>query len=849
MGENFGRLRPVIAKDSSNVLLKLADNKSKNYSFDKVFHPDEVFSEVEPVIKSVLDGYNACIFAYGQTGTGKSFTMEGTPDSPGIVPRAIEAIFKQAMESNHAFRISFSMLEIYLGSLKDLLVTQPTKATDPLPPCLSIHTEPKGGIEIDNLVTIQVNDFNQALRLYRLGCRFRSTASTNSNRTSSRSHCMIRISITCFDAPERRREKNKIWLVDLGGSERVLKTKARGRRLDEGKAINLSLSALGDVIYALQRRKRHVPYRNSKLTQVLKDSLGEDSKTLMLVHVSPKEDDLCETICSLNFATRVKSVHLGHEDSNEARDQKEVSMKNLQQKMKKIEEERLRVRGEIENLSEKLEALTRPAHSFQEQLEVSHSSEEPLSNLKCKKNKVDDVKVAPMSQLPRFMSATLCSRRKSGIHLHNSEGKDRAIRRKRPSSHRAESVTFPVKNKSEYNSEHSISRSSCLVGLNVKNSADYETEYSQETLDCDVKIETFLEQDRSQRTSIRQGAPPGYLEKCGSRKTGKFNTKKFSKVDDWLLHKNEPTIAGFTHRSKRVLTIPIPGKKHRGREPSTAERLCNGPVPAYEFTAENTASLNKMKKQFDVKGDELSIPEVITERPLPMLKDLFEMDSRLDFISSSHTTVGQTVIQMQDFRDRLLIDDNNTSSTPSLPDICCGTLNQYRDDDELYTMSIMQPVKGELYCSESMLRNGGCTFSPSESDNSTVGSKGDSGVSVSISDLDSLCEQASTEIGVNDNEEEELDASFEPFPMETRPSPLTLRSQRALFMNEVNQKDLNMHQKDLNMPYILSQGSTHSEGTCYVLKKKIQILFASALLGLGLYDLGFDNDFFHGLML
>lgn len=472
--------------------------------------------------------------------------------------------------------------------------------------------------------------------------------------------------------------------------------------------------------------------------------------------------------------------------------------------MKKIEEERLRVKEEIENLNEKLEAQIRPAHSFQEQLEVSHSSEEPQSNLKNKKNKVGDVKTAPLSQLPRFMNPTFCSRRKSGIDLHNSEGKDRTIQRRRPSSHRAESVTFPVKNNSEYNSEHSISRSSCLMGLNMKNSADYETECSQETLDCEVKIAALPEQDRSQRTSIRQGAPPSYLEKCGSQKTGKFSIKKFSKVDDWLLHKNDPTITGFTHRTKRLLTIPVPRKKHRGREPSTAERLCNGLVPAYEFTVEKAVSSNQMKKQLDVKGDEPPIPEVITEKPLPMLKDLFEMDSRLDSISSSHITVGQTEIQMQDFGDRLSIDDN-TSSTPSLPDIYCGALNQYRDDGELYTMSIMQPVQGELYCSGSVLKNGGCTFCPSESDDSTIESKGDSGVSVLISDLDSLCEQVSTEKGINDNEEKEMDASFQPFPVDTRPRPLKLRSQRALFMNEV-------YQKELNMPYIISQGSTHSEG-------------------------------------
>ncbi|KAF3508171.1 hypothetical protein F2Q69_00010149 [Brassica cretica] len=200
--------------------------------------------------------------------------LEGLPESPGIVPRAIKGLFKQVEESNHKFVIKFSMLEIYMGNLRDLLVSQGTKPIGPIPPSLLIHTDAKGEIDIDNLVTHKVNDFDEVFKLYKLGCRNRATAFTNSNSASSRSHCMIRVSITCAGATERRRERNKIWLVDLGGSERVLKTKATGRRFDEGKAINLSLSALGDVINSLQRKNAHIPYRNSKLTQVLKDSLG-----------------------------------------------------------------------------------------------------------------------------------------------------------------------------------------------------------------------------------------------------------------------------------------------------------------------------------------------------------------------------------------------------------------------------------------------------------------------------------------------------------------------------------------------------------------------------------------------
>ncbi|KAJ0555409.1 putative minus-end-directed kinesin ATPase [Helianthus annuus] len=472
-GEKFSHQRPVVPVDSSGILVHFAENKRKLYNFDMVLHPgstqDEVFSEIEPVIKSALDGYNVCILAYGQTGTGKTFTMEGNPDSPGVVPRTIEALFKQAADSNHTYLFSFSMLEIYLGQLKDLLIPHARKATDPLPPCLSIQTDPNGGIVIDNLVSIQVSNFNHAISLYRLGSQLRSTASTNSNKVSSRSHCMIRMSMTCSDATERRKVTNKIWMVDLGGSERVLKTKAWGRRFEEGKAINLSLSALGDVINALQRKNSHIPYRNSKLTQVLKDSLGEDSKTLMLVHVSPKEEDLCETVCSLNFALRLRSIHLGKTESNETRVMREKAMTDLQHEMQEIENNRYGFIKEIKKLNQKLDSLTKTSTYSNEKLDGLLSS---TSSLKAPQDSADEITVTPQSsKIPRFMKPTICSTRKSGTGNQNLYKRDiRPARRKKLPLSRAESVSFPLKNMTESYSGSSISRASYLVGLNERHS-------------------------------------------------------------------------------------------------------------------------------------------------------------------------------------------------------------------------------------------------------------------------------------------------------------------------------------------------------------------------------------------
>eukprot|EP00258_Populus_trichocarpa_P000733 XP_002299089.2 kinesin-like protein KIN-14T isoform X1 [Populus trichocarpa] len=840
-GENLGHLRPVVASNSNEVVLKLMENKSKSYNFDKVFHPgssqDEVFTEVEPIIKSVIDGYNACIFAYGQTGTGKTFTMEGSADTTGIVPRAIEALFKQAVDCNHAFLISFSMLEIYMGNLKDLLVPKPTKATDPMPPCLSIQTDPKGGIEIDNLVAIKVNDFNQALRLYRLGCRFRTTASTNSNLTSSRSHSMIRVAITCFDAAERRRETNKLWLVDLGGSERVLKTKAWGKRLDEGKAINLSLSALGDVISALQRKRHHIPYRNSKLTQVLKDSLGDDSKTIMLVHVSPKEEDLCETICSLNFATRVKSVHLGNEDTIEAKEQKGVAMADLQQEMKHIEDERLLVRSDIEKINKKLENLTGTNPSSEEQLEAFHS----LIKEQLTKSRIVDITVTPLSKVPRFMRPTICSKRKSGTGHQTSEGRDDTVltRRRRPTSHRAESVSFPVKDHSEYNSDRSISRSSCLAELNMKISADNATECSQDTSETDFKSNGLQEQERAPGSLISQKVGISHIQKNSSRQVNKINHIKFSKVDNWLhLQKSESTLSSCSQRTKRVLAVPIPERKHKTNVQSKADEK----VQDYVYTKQEVVNHDKLNNHATTGAVGKPISEVVIEKPLKMLRDLFNEDSRSDVTTPLQTTGGETTIQVQHSVDGSLTGDSE-NDTSSPPDECSPRLEECEDGNGVNAMSTTQAPEGKIQSSDCfLLKNSGCSECyPSELYTTSVCSKRDSGVSFSMLELESCCQQAPTESNMEDSETQGF-YSFQPSEKETRHGLLQLKSQRALFTNSENHEDL-------AVPFGKPEGKAQNTGICHVVKQKIEILCSSALLGLGLYNLGFDHDFFYGLML
>ncbi|XP_021816719.1 kinesin-like protein KIN-14T [Prunus avium] len=832
IGENFGRFRPVVALDSSNVHLRLTDNKSKSYSFDVVFHPgssqDEVFSEVEPVIKSALDGYNACIFAYGQTGTGKTFTMEGTPDFPGVVPRAIEALFKQAVDSNHAFLFSFSMLEIYMGNLKDLLIPQPTKAMDPLPPCLSIQTDPKGGIEIENLVAIQVSDFNQALKLYRLGCRFRSTASTNCNVTSSRSHCLIRISVTCSGAPERRRETNKVWFVDLGGSERLLKTKAWGRRLEEGKAINLSLSSLGDVINALQTRKGHVPFRNSKLTQVLKDSLGKDSKTLMLVHISPKEEDLCETVCSLNFATRVRSVHLGNTDSTEER-QKEVAMINLQQKMTMIEVERQDVRMSIKKLNEELEKLTGTTQSSSEKLDADNLFNDlPQANLEINRSKTRNIAAAPSSQVPRFMRPTICSRRKSGPeHLTFEEKVRFPARRRRTMNHHAKSVNFPVKGTSENNSECSISRNSCLVALKMKRSADVETECSQDLSECDIKEVVFPEQEASPKCSNHHR---DHSEEYENRHKSNACSAEYY-VDKWLLlNKNAPA---------------TPEKKHICNGQKERDHLQDKEVQNRKNAIEQIVNHNKLEKHADVEGSHRSMQEVVITKPPTNLKDFDNIDSRCNSDSPSDEFVEDIIIHTKDKLDGVPM-ETHIWNTIYPPDIWYSSLHLNEDDNGVNTLSPMQVPFGETESSDSFLSNNSnwCQISTSNLAYSILDSREDSGISISRIELNSGCQQVPTTIRGEECEKEDLDTLFQSSAEGIRHGLHKMRSQRALFMEYVTPKEAIKPQQ-----LIKSQENDMNSGIRHLLLQKIQILWASALLGLGFQNLGLEQEFFLGLIL
>ncbi|RID52223.1 hypothetical protein BRARA_H02839 [Brassica rapa] len=303
----------------------------KSFTFNKVFGPsasqEAVFADTQPLIRSVLDGYNVCIFAYGQTGSGKTFTMMGpnelTEESLGVNYRALSDLFHLSSERKETFsyKISVQMLEIYNEQVRDLLATNGQTSR------LEIRNSSQDGINVPEATLVPVSTTSDVISLMNLGQKNRAVSATAMNDRSSRSHSCLTVHVQGRDLTSGATLRGSMHLVDLAGSERVDKSEVTGDRLKEAQHINKSLSALGDVIASLSQKNNHIPYRNSKLTQLLQDSLGGQAKTLMFIHISPEVDTLGETLSTLKFAERVATVELGaarvNKDTSEVKELKE----------------------------------------------------------------------------------------------------------------------------------------------------------------------------------------------------------------------------------------------------------------------------------------------------------------------------------------------------------------------------------------------------------------------------------------------------------------------------------------------------------------------------------------------
>jgi len=282
--------------------------QKKTFQFNEVFRENstqvQLFEGVRDLVVSMIDGYNVCIFAYGQTGAGKTHSMQGTPTDPGIYMRTFNELFKVARErSGWRVELTAAIIEIYNEEIRDLLVP-PDKKT----PKLQVRQE-KGRNHVPGLTLEPVSTPEDVDNLLSTGQQHRTVACTDMNAHSSRSHLMVQIhgSMTTSEGKELR---SCITLVDLAGSERLAKSGVSGDRAKEAIAINKSLSALGDVINSRATKGAHTPFRNSPLTHLLQDSLSGDSKTLMLLQMNPCQDHVEETMCSLNFGARVNNVEM-----------------------------------------------------------------------------------------------------------------------------------------------------------------------------------------------------------------------------------------------------------------------------------------------------------------------------------------------------------------------------------------------------------------------------------------------------------------------------------------------------------------------------------------------------------
>ena len=295
--------------------LRLDKTKDKSYAFDHAFGPESAQVELyeataKSLVPEVISGCNACCFAYGATGSGKTYTMMGSSEAPGVIPLAVEALFTQVEAASEEYLVTVKMqyVEIYNEQIKDLLEPEKTAKQG-----LDVREAPGKGTFVAGAANMVVGSRKELEALMHKGNLYRTTEATNCNEVSSRSHAVLQLRVESQPRFEEggKIRVGKLSMIDLAGSERATKTNNAGKRLVEGANINRSLLALANCINALADRTKksgHIPYRDSKLTRLLKDSLGGSCRTLMITNVSPASDQFDETLNSLKYANRAKNI-------------------------------------------------------------------------------------------------------------------------------------------------------------------------------------------------------------------------------------------------------------------------------------------------------------------------------------------------------------------------------------------------------------------------------------------------------------------------------------------------------------------------------------------------------------
>ncbi|KAH0628225.1 hypothetical protein JD844_009103 [Phrynosoma platyrhinos] len=422
------RIRPLLSKEvlhNHQVCVRLIPNtqqiiigKDRVFTFDFVFGKystqDEVYTTcIKPLVASLIEGYNATVFAYGQTGSGKTYTIGGASvaeEERGIIPRAIQEIFQIIFENHNVdFTVKVSYIEVYKEEVRDLLELE-TSMKD-----LHIREDEKGNTVIVGAKDCQVESVDEVMSLLETGNAARHTGTTQMNEHSSRSHAVFTISICQQQQPVQTQKDtdsgqdssrsssqliaSKFHFVDLAGSERVTKTGNTGERFKESIQINSGLLALGNVISALgdpRRKSAHIPYRDAKITRILKDSLGGNAKTVMITCISPSSSDFDESLNSIKYANRAKNIRnkpiVNYNPDWDRIDEMESTIKLLQEALQnqqvngqntsnQVSQDLSQERSKIRSLEEQLAQLQIECFNYRNYVEEAYTFLGDLKNI------------------------------------------------------------------------------------------------------------------------------------------------------------------------------------------------------------------------------------------------------------------------------------------------------------------------------------------------------------------------------------------------------------------------------------------------------------------------------------
>ncbi|XP_046435155.1 kinesin-like protein KIF3A isoform X1 [Neodiprion virginianus] len=554
----------------------------KLFSFDAVFDTDssqvDIYNETaRPIVDKVLQGYNGTILAYGQTGTGKTYTMSGAKTSPqlrGIIPNTFAHIFGHIAKADENQKLHFcrflvraTYLEIYNEEVRDLLgKDQNTR--------LEVKERPDIGVFVKDLSGYVVNNADDLDRIMTLGNKNRVVGATAMNVSSSRSHAIFTITVESSqlgDDGEQHVKMGKLHLVDLAGSERQSKTKATGVRLREATKINLSLSTLGNVISALvDGQSSHVPYRNSKLTRLLQDSLGGNSKTLMCANISPADMNYDETISTLRYANRAKNI------KNRARINEDPKDALLRQFQVEIEELRKQLEENGTGVSESDPETEDSDDNFESKCDrkTRHRQSQILSM-----DQLEDGEVELREKMDKAERHDKSPDDKDVIELKRTQSEKEALREKMQN----------LQNKILVGGENLLEKAEAQEQLLAASAIELDQRKSREE-----QLKKAIEEKEAERIDIEEKYSSLQEEAAGK-------TKKLGRVYTMLMSA-KAELSDLQQEHQREMEDLLEGVREIGRELQLHELVLNNYIPVqYQTMIERYVHWNEDIGEWQLK--------------------------------------------------------------------------------------------------------------------------------------------------------------------------------------------------------------------------------------------------------